>query len=195
MRLLTRVLDLYFRALQLLVGLLMAALIVPVAMQIFGRPIDLPVLGEVRLVPRFLWTEEIALFLFIWIIMLGSAIAVRERTHFDVDILPELRSSRAKGAQRLLVHLAMGVLAWFFLTDGWAYAEFGARQRGDVVPVSLLVIYVTVPLAGASWGVFLIEQMIHDIRAMLGLETLDDGDGPKTLPDAGQDDIGRGTAL
>lgn len=196
MVLFTRILDAYFRILKILVGVLMAALIVPVAMQVLGRPMDLPLLGEVRLVPRFLWTEEIALFLFIWVVMLGSIIAVRERTHFVVDILPEPSSPRAKGAMRLIVHVAMGVLAWFFATDGWDYAfGFGARQVGDVVPVSLLVIYVTVPLAGLSWGVFLVEQIVHDLRAMAGLEAPDDGQGPTALPDAGQDEIGKGGAL
>jgi TRAP-type C4-dicarboxylate transport system permease small subunit len=128
--------------------------------------------------------------------MLGSIVAVRERTHFDVDILPEPRSTRGKGIMRLIVHLAMGILAWFFATDGWQYAfSFGSRQTGDVVPVSLLVIYVTVPLAGISWGLFLLEHIVHDIRAILGREDLDDSDGPANLPDAGQDRIGQGGAL
>lgn len=192
----TRVLDAYYRLLKILVGGLMAALIVPVAMQILGRPMTLPLIGEVRLVPRFLWTEEVALFLFIWIVMLGSIIAVREGTHFHVALLPEPRTRRARAAMRLIVHLAMGVLAWFFATDGWHYAfGFGARQVGDVVPVSLLVIYVTVPLAGIGWGIFLVERIVHDIRAILGLEDPDDRRGPPSLPDAGQDRIGKDAAL
>ena len=88
MKALQALLDGYYRLLRILVGLMMAGLIIPVAMQVLARPLDIPLIGEVRFVPRHLWTEEVALFLFIWIIMLGSVIAVREKTHFEVDLLP-----------------------------------------------------------------------------------------------------------
>ena len=70
----------YYRLLQFLLVLLMGTIIVPVTMQILSR--------YTGLIPRYIWTEEIARFCFIWIIMLGAMIAVRDDSHFDVDVLP-----------------------------------------------------------------------------------------------------------
>ena len=191
-----KLLDGYYRVLRFVVGLMMAALIIPVAMQVLSRPLDLWWLGEVRFVPRYLWTEEVALFLFIWIIMLGSVIAVREKTHFDVDVLPEPKRARMRGLMRIVVHVAMGVMAYFFAVDGWAYYEFGGRQQSDYLRYDLGYLYFTVPLAGASWGVFLLEHLVKDIR-MVVLGEGGDGEAGRhgVVPDAGQDEIGKEASL
>ena len=70
---------------RLLSGLLVAAvaiLIIPVSLQIFSR--------YTSLIPSYIWTEEMARFLFVWMIMIGAMVGIRESTHFDVDVWPEL---------------------------------------------------------------------------------------------------------
>ena len=63
-------------------------MIVPVTLQIFSRFIDF--------IPRYIWTEEAARFCLIWLIMLGATIAVRDGTHFDVDVLPTPKTAKGK---------------------------------------------------------------------------------------------------
>ena len=58
-----------------------AVLIIPVSLQIFSR--------FTALIPSYIWTEEMARFLFIWSIMFGAMLGVREGTHFEVDIFME----------------------------------------------------------------------------------------------------------
>ena len=41
----------------------------------------------VSFIPRALWTEEMSRFLLVWVIFLGAAIGVRERSHFVLEIL------------------------------------------------------------------------------------------------------------
>ena len=74
----------YYSFLKLALTVLMGVLIVPVTMQILARYIDI--------IPRYVWTEEMARFCFIWIILVGAMIAMREGEHFTVDLLPECRS-------------------------------------------------------------------------------------------------------
>ena len=63
-----RALDIYYRFLKLLLTVLMGVLMIPVSLQIFSRYIGL--------LPRYIWTEELARFCFIWIILVGAMIAV-----------------------------------------------------------------------------------------------------------------------
>jgi TRAP-type C4-dicarboxylate transport system permease small subunit len=74
----TRFLDAYHRLLTWLLAFAVAILIIPVSIQIFSRFTDL--------IPAYIWTEEMSRFFFIWMVMIGSIIGVRERLHFDVDI-------------------------------------------------------------------------------------------------------------
>ena len=62
-----RLIDRYYRFLQVVITLLMALMIVPVLLQIVSR--------YTGVIPRYIWTEEIARFFFVWIIMIGSMIA------------------------------------------------------------------------------------------------------------------------
>src|SRR3546814_8370870 len=101
--LLTRLLDPVDRVLRVAITALIALLIVPVVLQILARYVDF--------IPRYIWTEEVARFCFIWIIMIGAMIAVRDDTHFDVDLLPTPRTTAGQGWARLVVHIAMAIFA------------------------------------------------------------------------------------
>ena len=80
-----------------------ALLIIPVSLQIFSR--------YTELIPSYIWTEEMARFMFIWTIMIGAMIGVRESTHFEVDLWPQL-SPRGEAVARLLGRLGVLVAAY-----------------------------------------------------------------------------------
>ena len=155
-------LDGYYRLLQALLVTLMAVLIVPVGMQILSR--------YTGLIPRYIWTEEIARFCFVWIIMLGAMIAVRDGTHFDVDILPH-GSRRVEAALRLFVHFAMLLVALIFIYYGYQFAQFGAIQTSEIAGLPLLTIYIAWPITGLTWLAFLIEKIAADCREFRSRET------------------------
>jgi TRAP-type transport system small permease protein len=154
------ILDYYYRLLQILITLLMFVLIIPVAMQILSR--------YTGLIPRYIWTEEIARFCFVWIVMIGAMIAVRDGSHFDVDVLPRSVSARVEGAFRLFVHFAMLLASVIFLIYGWRFAEFGALQYSEIAGLPMLSIYIAWPLAGATMTLFLLEKFIEDVRIFRG---------------------------
>lgn len=152
------VLDAYYRLLRLSITVLMGLLIVPVSLQILSR--------YTGLIPRYIWTEEVARFCFIWIIMIGSMIAVRDGSHFDVDLLPRPRTNRGRGVALLVVHAAMLLMALVFSWYGYGFAQFGYIQNSELAGINMLSIYISFPLAGATWLVFLLEKFVEDIRIM-----------------------------
>src|SRR5215216_5160682 len=94
--------DLYHRLLTWLMVASVAALVIPVSLQIVSR--------YTALIPSYIWTEEMSRFLFIWMVMLGAMIGIREGTHFEVDIWPEL-GRRANAALRMACHLLRLILS------------------------------------------------------------------------------------
>jgi TRAP-type transport system small permease protein len=154
-----KILNGYYRLLQVLLTLLMTVLIVPVAMQILSR--------YTGLIPRYIWTEEIARFCFIWIVMIGAMIAVRDGTHFDVDVLPKA-SARVEAGLRIFVHLMMLLASLIFVTYGYQFARFGSIQYSEIAGLPMLSIYIAWPLAGVTWIAFLGEKFREDVRIMRG---------------------------
>lgn len=155
-----KLLDAYYRLLRVAVTVSMGVLCIPVAMQIAARYVDF--------IPRYIWTEEIARFCFVWVIMLGAMIAVRDGTHFDLDVLPHSRNPRLEGAVRLFAHLGMLVVAVIFVHYGWRFVEFGWHQTSEIFELPMIWIFVAWPLAGLTWLAFLGEKVAEDIRLLRG---------------------------
>ncbi|MCH7726432.1 MAG: TRAP transporter small permease [Planctomycetes bacterium] len=149
-------LDFYFRILKVLLTLLMLLRIVPVLWQILSR--------YSGIFPRYIWTEEVARFCFIWIIMIGSMIAVRDGSHFKVDLLPQPETDRQKGITNLIVHIAMMLMALVFAWYGADFAKFGFVQNSEMSGINMLSIYIAFPLAGVTWALFLLERIAADVR-------------------------------
>ncbi len=155
-----RVLDAYYRLLRLAITVLMGAILVPVSMQIFSR--------YVGLIPRYIWTEEVARFCFIWIIMIGSMIAVRDATHFEVDVLPRPRTERGRAIARLVVDGFMLVMALVFVRYGWDFAAFGWEQNSELTGINMIFIHLAFPLAGVTWTLFIGEKIVAAVGTLRG---------------------------
>lgn len=150
----------FYRVLQIVITVLMAALIVPVTMQILSRYLDL--------IPRYIWTEEVARFCFIWIVMLGAMIAVRDGTHFDLDILPKAKTRRGQAIGRIITHVMMLLVGLIFLIYGWPFALFGYAQNSELTGINMLSIHIAWPLTGFAIVLFLAEKLIDDVKLFFG---------------------------
>jgi TRAP-type C4-dicarboxylate transport system permease small subunit len=140
----------------------MGLMIIPVTLQIVSR--------YTGLIPRYIWTEEAARFCFIWIIMLGAMIAVREGTHFEVDVLPTPKTLRGEAVGRLIVSLIMLVFALVFVAYGYGYAAFGYTQTSELTGINLVFIHGAYLLAGLTWVAFLGERILTAIAVLRGDE-------------------------
>ena len=140
----------------------MGLMIVPVTLQIVSR--------YTGLIPRYIWTEEAARFCFIWIIMIGAMIAVREGTHFEVDVLPTPKTPRGEAVSRLIVSLIMLVFALVFVAYGYGYAAFGYTQTSELTGLNLVFIHGAYLMAGLTWVAFLGERILAAIAVLRGDE-------------------------
>jgi TRAP-type C4-dicarboxylate transport system permease small subunit len=156
---LKKILDGYHRLLTWLMAAAIAILIIPVTLQIISR--------YTALIPSWIWTEELSRFLFIWMVMLGSMIAVREGTHFVVDVLPQL-PTRSNAALQVVSDLGVLVFALVFTWYGWEFVQFGWNQTSELADLPMVYIFAAWPVAGLTWIVFLGEAFVRNCRIVLG---------------------------
>ena len=154
-----RFIDWYHRLLTWLMVGTIAVLIVPVTLQIISR--------YTALIPSWIWTEEASRFLFIWMVMLGAMIGVREGTHFEVDVWPTL-PPRAAAALHLVSSLAVLVFALVFVWAGFQFTRFAWNRLSELAELPLWLIHMAWPLTGLTWTVFLGEKFVDDIRILRG---------------------------
>jgi TRAP-type transport system small permease protein len=152
-----KLIDAYYRLLNLLLVLTVAILIIPVTLQIVSR--------QTGLIPAWIWTEEMARFFFIWMIMIGSMVGIRDGAHFDVDLWPEL-PPRANALLRVVADIFVLVLALVFCWYGIRFVQFGWDQTSELAELPMAWIFTAWPLAGFTWVVFLGERFLANLRIL-----------------------------
>lgn len=140
------ILETFCNGLRLLLGLLIAVLAIPVGMQVIAR--------YTGIIPVYLWTEELATFIFVWAVMIGSTVAVWEGTHFDVRVIPDAESPLLKLVQDGFVLVMITGFAILFAVYGVEYAKFGSIQNSPMMRANMLLTHISVPIAGAIWTLF-----------------------------------------
>jgi TRAP-type C4-dicarboxylate transport system permease small subunit len=134
-----------------------AILIIPVSMQIFSRTIPL--------IPAYIWTEEMARLMFVWSIMIGAMIGIREGTHFEVDVWPDM-GPRATAALKLVSGLFVMVFALVFVWWGWEFTWSARNRISELAELPLWMIHLAWPLAGFTWVVFQAEHLHDNARVL-----------------------------
>ncbi len=154
-----RLLEGYHRLLTWLLAASVAILVVPVTLQVVSR--------YTALIPAWIWTEELSRFLFIWMVMLGSMVAVREGTHFIVDVLPQMRP-RPTAALQIVTNLCILAFAGVFVGWGVEFVRFGWDQTSELAELPMTFIFIAWPVAGITWIAFLAESFAHNLRVLAG---------------------------
>jgi TRAP-type C4-dicarboxylate transport system permease small subunit len=153
-----KIIDGYYRLLNWLLVATVATLIVPVSLQIFSR--------FTALIPSYIWTEEMARFFFIWMIMIGAMVGIRDSSHFDVDLWPEM-GPRATALLRLIANVFVLVMALVFIWYGITFVQFGWSQLSELAELPMPFIFAAWPLAGFTWVLFLGEKFRADLRVLM----------------------------
>jgi TRAP-type C4-dicarboxylate transport system permease small subunit len=154
-----RVSAAYAKLLEFLLAACVGVLIIPVTLQIVSR--------YTPFIPSYIWTEEMARFLFIWTIMIGAMVGVREAQHFEVDVWPDL-SRRSEAAVRIIARLGVLALALVFVTAGLEFTRFAWNRTSELADLPLWLIHVAWPVARITWIVFAGEQIIDEMRVLVG---------------------------
>lgn len=152
----------YYHFLCVVLALSVAILVIPVTLQIFSR--------FTHFIPHYIWTEEMARFLFVWTIMIGAMVGVREGAHFDVDVFP-LLNQRAEAGVKVFVSIAILAMALVFVNAGIEFTEFAWYRISELAELPLWLIHIAWPIAGGTWLIFQGERMYDNARVLIGADT------------------------
>ncbi|MCK1302216.1 TRAP transporter small permease [Bradyrhizobium sp. 24] len=151
----------YAKLLEILLAASVGLLVIPVTLQIISR--------YTPLIPSYIWTEEMARFMFIWTIMIGAMVGIRESQHFEVDVWPDL-SRRSEALVRILARLGVLALAVVFVFAGIEFTRFAWNRTSELADLPLWLIHVAWPVAGVTWIVFAGEQIVDEMRILVGAD-------------------------
>jgi C4-dicarboxylate transporter DctQ subunit len=126
------------------------------------------------------WAEELTLYIMVWIVFVGSSVAIRTRGHIAIDLLPLVLSP--VGRRRLAILIALVTLAFlvvFFYYSG--QHTLRVRSISQVTPVMqapMWLAYLAMP-AGSALMILRTCQLLwrllheHDEGAKFAMDLQD----------------------
>jgi C4-dicarboxylate transporter DctQ subunit len=70
-----------------------------------------------------LWTDLFLRQLVLWVGFLGASLAVRERRHISIDVLPQFISATYRPWVQVLVNLCAGLISVFLTLAAWKFVQ------------------------------------------------------------------------
>jgi len=113
------------------------------------------------------WTQELCIYLFIWMAKFGAAYGVRTGIHVGVDVLVR---SLAPAKQRFFVILSMGSGAFFTATIALLGAKFVhfIYVTGQISPdleMPMWIIYLAIPLGSSLMCYRFLQVLWHYLKS------------------------------
>jgi TRAP-type C4-dicarboxylate transport system permease small subunit len=130
------------RSLEILVMTVMAVLTVDVLWQVFTRFI---------LKNPSTWTEELAIFLLIWVSLLGAAVALGRGAHLGIDYLVNKLSIKKKLCTEVFAFLCIALFSLCVMVIGGIDLVISTLKLGQVSPalgVEIGYVYLAIPISG-----------------------------------------------
>ena len=88
------------------------------------------------------WTDELAVILYVWIILWAAAFVVPEHEHVAFDLLWNSAGPRTRRAMQMVGHLLIGGLALCAVPATWDYVYFMKREGTPVLGLPFMAVFL-----------------------------------------------------
>lgn len=144
--------DRYVRAINLLIALALAAMVVLV----FGNVVLRYVFNSGITV-----SEELSRWLFIWITFLGAVAALKENAHLGTDMLVSRLPVKGKKVCMVLGQVLMLYLTWLFLAGSYKQMVINWDVEAPVTGASMAFFYASGVVFSVCAGFLLVLQLLR----------------------------------
>jgi len=107
------------------------------------------------------WTEELARFCQVWIILLAASICVRKGSHLAVDYLGPALPPGARRAVALFTGCLIALYSAVVVIWGVRLLIIGSVQTSPAMRLNMGWVYLVFPIAG---GLMLVESILVTLR-------------------------------
>lgn len=135
---------------EILCAVLLAAMTIVIFLQIVLRLLGLPLS----------WTEEIGRYMFIWLIYIGCASAIRKRKHISVELLDLFLKERGKFVLNIISNVVFLIFAVILTYYSFFVVQRVSTQLSPAIRMPMSIPYSSVLVGSALMVVRLIQDTI-----------------------------------
>ncbi|KGX91764.1 TRAP transporter small permease [Pontibacillus marinus] len=146
-------------------GVLLAVLLMVMSAVVFYQVFSRFVLDE-----SLRWSEELARYIMIWAVFIGSALAIRKMELISVDAIKELMPEKAIKVLNILVYLASIVFLAVLVQYGFEMVSNVSTQTSPAMRIPMAWAYAAIPVGSIFMIINCIAIVIENIMNFKGGE-------------------------
>jgi TRAP-type C4-dicarboxylate transport system permease small subunit len=148
-----KLIGLIEKAVQVVVTLMMLGILVATLMQVIWRYVfNSP----------FMWTEELARDLGIWLVMLSVSVVLKENRHLGFDIMPE----KWKPVLGLITNAAVLFFSGSLFVASIRFVSVSAGRESPAIRMPLWILYSALPVGLVLLLIFGIRGTVINVRSL-----------------------------
>jgi TRAP-type C4-dicarboxylate transport system permease small subunit len=115
------------------------------------------------------WSEELARYLFVWVVFIGSALIMGESGHLAVQFVPNHYKGTAAGNfLEIVINLSGYVFILILLFQGAKMTRVMTFQISPGLEIPMSWVYAVIPLSSALMLLYLIKDTARILRGFSG---------------------------
>ena len=111
------------------------------------------------------WTEQLAQFSFIWLTLLGCALATRHKENLAVTFLYNRFTGTGRLIMQILLDLAMIMVSFFWMWSSILQIRYTWDTIEAGINIRLGIVYLVFPVTFALIMLFAAEDVVDQIRS------------------------------
>lgn len=109
--------------------------------------------------------DELMRYLFIWLVALGTAIALRRNIHAAIGMFVESLPAPLKRAALVIASVATILFFGILIDVGWSVTENAASQISPAMQISMAWVCAAVPVGAIFSLIFTLEMLAFQLTA------------------------------
>ncbi|MBB4827052.1 C4-dicarboxylate transporter DctQ subunit [Sporosarcina luteola] len=114
-----------------------------------------------------IWSEELTRYLFVWLVLLTSAVAVRTNRHIKIDFLIKSLKPKLKLVLELITSALIIIFLVILLREGISIVQGTVDAKSASLKISMALPYLAIPTGAVLMIIFFLELTLRNIRSYL----------------------------
>jgi TRAP-type C4-dicarboxylate transport system permease small subunit len=144
------------RVITLISNIIFAAMFLVVVLQIGGRYF---------MKNPFIWTEELARFLYVWLVFFGTSTLIKNYEHITIDILQRKLSVRGERIFKIIID-TLALVFFILVTLGGIkmMGNSGNARLPSNPAIRLSYLYLSLVVGSVFSGIFLVGNLVGNFK-------------------------------
>lgn len=112
-----------------------------------------------------LWADILLRQIVLWVALIGASLAVRERKHISIDVLPRMLPKSWNQPIRIFTDLSAGIISAFLTYAAWNFLQF--EKGAETVLFNNIPVWIFQIILPLSFGLISIRFILAALDGLL----------------------------